>query len=284
MDAGSGNLDALRREIDEIDDTMHDLLIRRAEIVRRIGALKGADNPVIYRPEREAQLLRRLIARHRGELPVITIVRVWREILTASTRLQGDFSLAVWRSEDDMATWQLARSHFGGDVPAVAFNTYSQVINAVTRGEAAIGLLPVPQQDDATPWWPTLLGEDVPRVISRLPFLDDNGAGNATSAGAFVLARAEAQPSGDDRSLVVLEIESPVSRGKVVEALVDAGFDVGQQIVQSDGRDTAAPLHLLDIAGYVRADDARLSSAGMLLGVTRIVRLGGYAVPVAVGG
>lgn len=281
MDAGSGSLDALRREIDEIDDSMHDLLMRRAEIVRRIGALKGPDNPVIYRPEREAQLLRRLVERHRGDLPVLAIVRIWREILTASTRMQGDFSLAVWRGADDATVWQVARGHFGGDVPATAYNSVSQVINAVTRGEASIGLLPAPQQDDTAPWWPTLLGDDVPRVVSRLPFLLTRG-GAHDGADALVIARHEAPPSGADRSLLVLEIGTPVSRGRVVDALAGSGLAVGQQIVTGDGSGEGSQLHLLDVADYVEADDARLAAASLLLGAVRVTRLGGYAVPVVV--
>jgi chorismate mutase/prephenate dehydratase len=282
MNAGSGGIDALRREIDQIDDTMHDLLMRRAEGVRRIGALKGSDNPTLYRPEREAQLLRRLVGRHRGDLPVGAVARIWREILTSSTRLQGDFRIAVWRSEDDASVWRVVRGHFGSEAPATGYNSASQVINAVTRGEASIGLLPLPQQDDTTPWWPTLLGEDVPRVVARLPFFVGADGTALDGAGALVVARQESQPSGEDRSLLVLEIETPVSRAKVVDALAGSGLSVGQQIVEGDGSGTASQFHLLDIADFVQADDARLAAACLLLGAVRVTRLGGYAVPIAV--
>ena len=282
MDAGSGSLEALRREIDKIDDAMHDLLKQRVEIVRQIGTLKGPSNAVIYRPEREAQLLRRLVDRHHGPLPATALARVWREVLAASTRLQGDFSLGVFRSDADSSVWRVARSHFSDDTPATTYNSPSQVINAVTRGEASVGLLPVPQQDDAAPWWPTLLGEEVPRVVSRLPFIVSQADSARDRGGALVIARNEAQPSGADRSLLVLEIGTPASRGKVIEALTGSDISVGQQIVQSDGSSDGSRLHLLDVEDYVEADDARLASAGLLLDVVRITRLGGYAEPVTV--
>ncbi len=282
MNAGSGSLEALRREIDTIDDQMHDLLMQRVEIVRRIGALKGPSDAVIYRPEREAQLLRRLVGRHHGTLPVTDVARVWREVLTASTRLQGDFSLGVFRSDADLSVWQIALSHFGGDTPAIAYNSPSQVINAVTRGEASIGLLPMPQQDDKAPWWPTLLGEDVPRVVSRLPFIVTRTEAAHDGRGAMVIARNEALPSGADRSLLVMEIGVPASRGKVVETLAGSGIMVGQQIVQNGGDTGGSRLHLLDVEDYVTADDARLASAGMLLDTVRVTRLGGYATPITV--
>jgi chorismate mutase / prephenate dehydratase len=280
MDAGSGSLEALRREIDEIDDSMHDLLMRRAEIVHGIGVLKGSSNPVLYRPEREAQLLRRLIGRHKGALPVTAIVRIWREILTASTRLQGNFTLAVFRSDEDTAVWRVAGMHFGSDVPATAFNSVSQVINAVTRGEASVGLLPAPQQDDATPWWPTLLGDEVPRVVARLPVIAPANATSQEGMEALVIARGEGAPSGFDRSLLVLEIATPVSRARVVEAFAESGLAVGSQIVVGSGGE--AQLHLLDIADYVQPGDTRLAAASLLLGAVRATRLGGYAEPVTV--
>ena len=79
MGEASGSLDDLRRQIDEIDRMLHDLLIRRSEVVERIGALKGSErsNGVVYlRPGREAVVLRRLIERHRGPLPKATLVRI----------------------------------------------------------------------------------------------------------------------------------------------------------------------------------------------------------------
>jgi hypothetical protein len=208
-------------------------------------------------------------------------VRIWREILAASTRLQGEFSLGVFRSEVDDAVWQLARGHFGSDTPATAFNSASQVINAVTRGEASIGLLPVPQQDDATPWWPTLLGDAVPRVVARLPVVVTPAAAN-DGAGALVIARGESLPSGLDRSIMVIEVGAPVSRARVFDSLDGSGIAVGAQLVYNPGGSDGPQLHYLDIADYVTADDARLAAAGLLLDAVRVTRLGGYAVPMTV--
>ena len=75
-------LDDLRREIDEIDDEMHDLLMRRTTVVDAIGALKKSDGVPAIRPGREATILRRLITRHEGKFPRALVVRIWREILS----------------------------------------------------------------------------------------------------------------------------------------------------------------------------------------------------------
>jgi chorismate mutase / prephenate dehydratase len=74
----------LRRQIDEIDDQIHDLMMRRAQIVVEIGTAKGT-GPMV-RPGREAEILRRLVKRNRL-LPATALVRIWREMIVAMTSL-----------------------------------------------------------------------------------------------------------------------------------------------------------------------------------------------------
>ena len=94
--ASPRSLDALRREIDRIDDEIHDLLMRRAAVAGEIRRSKGPDNGSYLRLGREAAILRRLVARHSGSFPKPALVRIWREIMAALTQLQGPFSVAVF--------------------------------------------------------------------------------------------------------------------------------------------------------------------------------------------
>src|ERR1700758_2896810 len=86
----------LRRRIDAIDDQMHDLLMERAEIVAQVAASKRGGDVAFYQPAREAQILRRLAARHHGILPVAPVLRIWREMLAATVRLETPFAVAVF--------------------------------------------------------------------------------------------------------------------------------------------------------------------------------------------
>ena len=93
-DAGPTDLAALRAELDRIDDALHDLLIRRADVVARVAATKP-NGTLALRPGREAAIIRRLLARHTGHLPPQALVRLWRELLAATTAMQGPFVVAV---------------------------------------------------------------------------------------------------------------------------------------------------------------------------------------------
>ena len=94
MNDAPRSLDALRREIDTVDDALHDLLMRRAALVAEIGTLKNSEQATVFRPAREAVLLRRLLARNDGKLAVHAVVRIWSEIIAASTLIQGGLTVA----------------------------------------------------------------------------------------------------------------------------------------------------------------------------------------------
>jgi chorismate mutase-like protein len=275
-------LDDLRRRIDAIDDALHDLLIERSEINSRIGALKAraGKGALAWRPGREAAVLRRLIARHRGPLPRAALVRIWRELMTAFLRLQSDFAVAVYAGTDaeNGTCRELARDHFGGLTAVRTNESARQVLSEVGEGRAAVGVLPLPQQDDAQPWWPMLIGRDAgtPRVIARLPFVP--GALTRTDTEALVVGQVPLEPSGRDRTLVVVELAEPISRATLRRQLDAAGLDgTLLQFGLSQGGERS--FNLIDVDGA--APDAKLEKLAKGLGkrATHVSTIGGYAVP-----
>src|SRR5258708_27052457 len=91
------DLEQLRRRIDEIDDRLQDLLAERINIVSRVAAHKrGGNRLAAHQPAREAEIIRRLISRNHGQFPPLTLVRMWRELLAATTRLHRPLTLAAY--------------------------------------------------------------------------------------------------------------------------------------------------------------------------------------------
>jgi chorismate mutase-like protein len=80
LPADKPSLADLRREIDRIDDALHDLIMRRAELTAGVAASKPGGSGTV-RPAREAAILRRLVARHKGSFPRAIVARIWREII-----------------------------------------------------------------------------------------------------------------------------------------------------------------------------------------------------------
>ena len=82
----SDDLQRLRAEIDRLDEEVLQRLSRRAEIAHEIGRVKGG--AVVYRPEREAQVLRRIASLNKGPLSETTVWRIFREIMSACLALE----------------------------------------------------------------------------------------------------------------------------------------------------------------------------------------------------
>lgn len=278
MAAPTPSLDDIRAEIDRIDEAIHDLLMRRVEIVRGIGKAKGGASAPKWRPAREAQLLRRLALRHRGAMPIGVLVRIWREmIIGGSLALQESVSVAVASSGGDAACWDLARDHFGAVVPLHAHPSPGQVVREVAEGKATIGVLPAPADGEAEPWWPLLVAGDAaaPRIVGKLPFAGSSN-GRAKKGEALTIARIAFEPSGEDRSFLVIEAEPDVSRASLNAALRKAGFQVHWiALRETDG----IPSHLFEADGFIGESDPRLAA---LRGDSRLrgaVVIGGFPQP-----
>ena len=276
----SPTLDSLRQEIDAIDSELHAMVRRRADLVDRISAAKPPGG-LALRPGREARVMRQRLATHQGPFPSTAIYRMWREMMCAFTLMQTpDLKIAICRPADQPGYWDLARDHFGCQIPFVANDTPAQVLAAVRANPSTIGVVPTPIESDATPWWPLLAGRDatLPNVVARLPFLDMPNA-RARGISAFVLARMEPEDSGDDRTLVSVESATGLSRNRIAGALAKVGLPAFTSALDQ----VAGGVHhyLVELPGVLADGDERLRELGTALGLTsgRVAAIGAYAVP-----
>jgi chorismate mutase len=283
MSSPPPSLDDLRREIDEIDDKIHDLIMRRAQVVELIGIAKRPDNQIV-RPGREATILRRLAARHTGTFPLPVVVRLWREMIATYSRIQGPMAVAVYAPEERRGFWDVSRDHYGGTIPMTAVNTPAAAIRAVADGTATVGVVPMPEEDDRDPWWRYLMNQDpkTPRVVASLPFC---GRGNARGDDreALAIALIQHERTGDDRTLLGIELTEDKSRGRLKDALEAAGLTT-VSFRSWTGRETGGgPLHLVEVADFVDAKDNRLAAFAANMGdiLLRTIPIGGFAVPLS---
>ena len=172
------SLAALRGEIDRIDAAMHALLIERSEIIANLIAVKGTqESGSAFRPAREASMMRKLVERHRGILPLDTVESIWRVIIATFTHVQAPYSVHADLGVGEAAMRDSARFHFGFTVPFVPHIGAAGVTAAIAGARGDIGL--VLATNAATAWWTALEGDDAPKIIARLPFVEraDHPAG-----------------------------------------------------------------------------------------------------------
>jgi chorismate mutase/prephenate dehydratase len=135
----SGALDRLREAIDRVDDGILEALNRRAKLAREIGSLKVGQ---AYRPEREAQVLRRIKERNPGPLASETVALLFREIMSACLALERPITVAYLGPRGTFSE-RAAMKHFGLAAEAMATPSIDEVFRAVESGGADFGVVPV---------------------------------------------------------------------------------------------------------------------------------------------
>jgi chorismate mutase len=181
----------LRREIDRLDEAMHELLIERGQIIDRLIATKKTqETGSAFRPAREADMMRRLVGRHHGNLPLDTVESIWRVIISTFTYVQAPFAVHADLSAGDALMRDSARFHFGFTVPFEPHMGASSVVEAVSESRGDLGLVPAFAIAGAGPWWTALEFDSAPKIIARLPFVER--ADHPAAMPVFVVSRVAA--------------------------------------------------------------------------------------------
>jgi chorismate mutase len=186
----------LRIEIDRIDAALHRLLMERGEIIhRRIEAKARQGGGSAFRPGREADMMRGLVSRHQGLLPLDTVEGIWRIIISTFTFVQSNYSVHADISGGDAAMRDCCRFHFGFTVPYLVHQGAARVIEAVATSGGDLGMVRADGDGPASPWWRGLAAPDAPKIIARLPFVErpDHPAGMPVFVIAQPLAEAAAR-------------------------------------------------------------------------------------------
>lgn len=277
------SLEEIRKKIDSLDDRIHDLLMERADLIVDVSECKKKNNIPVVQPAREAVMIRRLLARHRGPLPEAAIVGIWRELVGAVSLLQTGLKVTVSQGEGHGFCWDMAKNYFGSILPMTRALSPVLAISGLRDNSSSFAVLPWPVDGEAAPWWPFLLSEDVEkmRVVCALPYGTDTPLSSTMLSRALVVAKTDYAASGEDVTFVIVQIDGSVSRGRVFDSFKDAGFEPLSLISRLVNAAGASNLHLLEIAGYVLEEDARLEALKTKFSQQniKIFFVGGYPVP-----
>jgi chorismate mutase len=215
-------LEDIRREIDEIDDELLDLMVRRVGATERVRLTKGnvgvlAFSP--YRPAREAQILRRLLNRGAGRADPHFLVRLWRVILSTSTLAQAPVSIHISRAG-------MAVSVHDNETAALA-----------AMAERRCDLAFLAASSDWADGFASASADGL-QLIGCLPVLQTNGPPEA-----FVAGYVQPQPSDDDETIILTS--GPVPSDVVPS--IRWHLQSGQWTVTS-------------LAGFLETDDGRIET------------------------
>lgn len=217
------SLAALRAKIDAIDADMHRLLIERSTVIDSLIRTKRTERAgAAFRPGREADMMRRLVARHSGSLPLAAVEHIWRDIIATFTHLQAPYAVVIDGSADPARMRDLARFYFGFSVELGSAHGPEAVIARVAAANV-LGLVPL-EARPATAWWRALTRPVAPVIMTVLPFI--RVSERPADLPAFVISPPLADPAPPDLTLFAVTTAAELpddGRYAVLSRVADGG-------------------------------------------------------------
>ena len=136
------SLQELRKKIDELDAKLVELLNERANIVIEIGKIKNVDARPIYAPDREKQVLDKILKANKGPLPDRCLTAIWRELMSGSFVLERPLRIAYLGPEGSF-THTAAMLKFGQSVEYEAVLDIRTIFDEVSKAHCDLGVAPV---------------------------------------------------------------------------------------------------------------------------------------------
>jgi chorismate mutase/prephenate dehydratase len=148
---GAADLGSIRERIDGVDAEIHALISERARLAQKVGLSKAASGKAVdfYRPEREADVLRKALKRNDGPLRDEEIARLFREIMSACLAQQEPLKVAFLGPEGTF-TQAAVLKHFGSSVRALPLAAIDEVFHEVEGGVADFGVVPIENSSEGT--------------------------------------------------------------------------------------------------------------------------------------
>lgn len=297
----TATLNDIRKQIDEIDDQIHNLLMCRADLVMDIAAEKKKSGVQIIQPAREIRTLRRLIMRHKGLLQKQAVIQIWRELVGSVCLLQKDMQAAVWQPESCLSNqslewlpresvYSMARDYFGSLFPLNIECDAKALLDNIKNGKYDFGIFPFDDSlhdlrtfaTSAESWWPSFI--DFRRnqatklsITQKLPITTSSGKSCRTPQ-AFLISMAEFQASGSDNTILVYDQSHAnihwLSPSEISRIMIGVGFSVPEIYLMTNSL-------IIIVSGFIESNDQRLISLnkqGLILDI-----LGGYPTPLDLG-
>ena len=159
-------IDKLRKQIDKIDFQILDLLKKRSKIAENIGKEKKSNN--LFRPERQASILRNILKKNGNNLKPSYILSFWRSIFLSQIDVQGRMQL-ILSNKIANSYLKTIYDYFSHDIEIIIMNSTSKALEKVYNGKNILTILPYPSNNKGAKWWTNKRLEKL-YAIATLPF------------------------------------------------------------------------------------------------------------------
>lgn len=227
--ASDEELSSWRQKIDALDEQMLTLLSERAQMARRIAAIKQAcgEGGHYHRPEREAQVMRRLLSTNQGPLPNEAIARIYREVMSACLALERPLRVGYVGGEQALVQGAVV-SYFGHGAKAIMFDSVADVLRETEVGAVDYGVLPREYiQRGSVCYTVDALLDFHLHLTGEVQQGWRGGDNSQVTVRCWVVSRQPVPPSGSDSTQLLVKLnDRPGALAKLLEGMARHGINL----------------------------------------------------------
>jgi chorismate mutase/prephenate dehydratase len=288
-------LQALRQDIDKIDDQILSLLKKRMEVIAKVGELKKNNQENFFiRSSREADMIKNLVAKTDSAFPKSAIVSIWRKIITAANMHEQPLRIAIHNPKNISDYEYLVKEYYSDAVPIFNLDSSTNVVAEIEKGEVQIGIFALPKdaedshrkEDSSENWWIGLANNRLGlKVFAMIPMIQNISTFSAhekkfDAIHLVAVAIKKAEKSSSDNSLIYVELSSEFSKSQLLSAFKEQGISAkilkSVKMQQVDG----IVFYLLECEGFFEEEDEKVKTLKKMKIKPYVKVLGHYATPI----
>lgn len=274
-------LSVYRKEIDEIDDKILELIADRAKIVEGVALLKRkhVKDVLFIRPGREASMLKRMVNSYKGNFPKEAIAQLWRILISGSCNVEEQIRVCCLSTNSDQTYYWLAREYFNQFSLFSKQASSARVIGELLEKKSTVGVMPLPQDAQSDFWWTNLpsKGNLNLKVFAKVPAVISQST--ARELSAFLIGNVVPEETGDDKSLIVISVAENISKAKLSSVFTKVGIDASLVAATEYDASKAIVHALFEADGFISNENPKLENLKTELGKALIsaISIGSYA-------
>ena len=288
-------LTSFRKEIDQIDDEIISLLKKRMQIILKVGELKKENNEYFFiKSAREADMIKDLIKKTGSDFPPSVIVNIWRKIITAANMSEQPIAVGVHNPSNSSEYNFLIKEYYNNQVPIYNFDSATNVVLEMEKGEVQIGAFLLPQdgfeegkkEEAKENWWISLANNRSGlNVFAKIPFVKfSNEEKNLTKLQLVLVAKKQPEKSKEDNSLLYVEVSKEVSRSQILQALKENGLQgkILKSVLLQQVEGIA--FYLIELQNFYLSEAEEIQNFSKSKIKPYIKIIGHYALPIVIEG
>ena len=246
-----------RRQIDEIDQKIIDLLKARMEVVAQVGKYKEKTKDRLFiKSNREADMIKNLANKIGDHLPKSAIVTIWRKIITSANILEQNLKIGIYNPQNLEKYYYLTREYYGDFVPIINFdNGAEEILAEISKNNIQLAVFALPNnlvKNSENNWWIDLANQNSElKIFAKFPFVKYEKDQNQEQNDLVVLAIKEEEQSISDKTLFVTKLAEDSDVNSLEKTLEE--FDFSAKILAKNEQN-----YLVEIDGFFKQNDEKI--------------------------